>query len=229
MALSLSVSGKWGSEMPAGMKHKQQPCSMAEPCGQEGCGACYPDEVMRQKAEARQAREQARAERARDLDRTAGLAYRAGDYHKALTLLGEVRELDPELPDLSGHIQRVRAAERAAVAKAAEPRDLGQLADSFAERPGPQQRYQAERDANRGAPAGRCDGGEAGCPQQGHRYPAGRRCDEHRARAQELPERTWTPAENSLATYVAAEKEYADLSHGNPGHQCVMPDQEPGR
>jgi len=215
--------------MPVHMEHEQQPCSLAEPCGQEGCRACYPDGVIRGEAEAREALAQARAERAGELDRTAGLAYRAGDYHKALSLLGKVRELDPESPGLAEHIQRVRAAERAAVAKVTEPRDLRQVADSFGERLGPQDQYQHQQDANRGEATGKCQAPQTDCPQPGHLYPAGRRCDEHRPRPAELPEWTWTPAQNSLATYVAAGIEYRDLSHGNPGHKCVIPDQEPGR
>jgi hypothetical protein len=148
----------------------------------------YPVDPGREAAFAELDKGLADSQQARDLDRQAGEAYGRGDYHKALNLLGEVRVLDPGLPDLADHFQRVRTAERAAVAKTAEPRDMAELADTFAERLGPQRQYEHERDANRGEPTEPCDAprGEAHCGELGHLYPAGRRCDEHRPKQIEL-------------------------------------------
>ena len=170
---------KQDAERPAEGK---QPCPVAEPCGQERCGACYPDEVMRRDAEEREAQVQLRQGAALECDRAAAQAYKRGDYGRALTWLRSARELDPDMPGLAGHFQRAHQAEREAVAKVSEPRDMGQLADTFAERLGPQRQYEAQRDASRGEPAGKCDApnGEARCGEPGHLYPAGRRCDEHR-------------------------------------------------
>ena len=100
-----SATGKWGHDMP---------CSLAEPCYQDGCGACYPDKVMQQETE-REARAMGQLaplldprERTPDLakgaaleaDRAAGYAFRKGDYSRALTWLESARQLDPDLPDL---------------------------------------------------------------------------------------------------------------------------------
>jgi hypothetical protein len=125
-----------------------------------------------------------------EADRAAGHAFRKGDYGRALTWLESARQLDPELPDLADHFAHVRAAERAAVAKVTEPRDLGELADTFGERLGPQAQYEHQRDTNRGEPTEPCDAprGEAHCGEPGHLYPAGRRCDEHRPHQIELPD-----------------------------------------
>jgi hypothetical protein len=164
-----------------------------------------------------------------EADRAAGHAFRKGDYSRALTWLESARQLDPDLPEIAEHFQRVRAAERAAAAKVAKARDLGEVADSFGERTAA---YLALRDSNRGEPTRPCDApkGEAHCGELGHQYPAGARCDEHRPRqAEPEPGRPWEPAENSLATYVPAQKEYRDLSHGHPEHECILPDTEPGQ
>jgi Protein of unknown function (DUF4031) len=204
-AVSWRDAGLFFAERRHAMEDKpaMEQCSMEEPCEREGCGACYPDEdeVMRQGLEERETQAQGRAKgafaeldkaqtdshQARELDRQAGLAYKTGEFSTALRHLEAARMLDPALPELADHMQRVRTAERAAVAKVTEPRDLGELADTFAERLGPQERYEHQRDTNRGEPTEPCDAprGEAQCGELGHLYPAGRRCDEHRPRQME--------------------------------------------
>jgi tetratricopeptide (TPR) repeat protein len=174
----------------------------------------------------------AKSQQARQLDQQAGECFRRGDYSKALSLLGEVRVLDPGIYGLDEHMQRVRTAEREAVAKVSRPRDLGELAATFGERLGQQARYAAERDANRPEPTERCDvpKGDGQCGEPGHAYPAGRRCDEHRPKPLEIGEAGYTPPDaiTSMATYQDAVIEYRDLSHGNPEHQCILPDHERG-
>ena len=141
-------------------------CSVSEPCGQEQCGACYPelaDEI-----------------RARALDQQAGVEFLQGNFTRAMSLLREAKDMCPELADeLTDHARRVRAAGREAAAKAARPRDLGEVADSFGERT---VAYLAQRDANRGEPTEKCDApkGDGNCRELGHLYAQGRRCDEHR-------------------------------------------------
>jgi tetratricopeptide (TPR) repeat protein len=167
-----------------------------------------------------------------EADRAASHAFSKGEYSRALTWLEAARQLDPDLPGLADHFARVRTAERAAVAEVSEPRDLAEVADTFADRLGPQARYERQRDANRVEPTEPCDApkGNAHCGELGHLYPDGRRCDEHRPPQIDLgPEQPWTPAENSLATYVPADIEYRDLSHGNPEHECALPDKEIGQ
>jgi hypothetical protein len=179
----------------------------------------------------------ASSQQARELDRQAGAAYQSGDYHKALALLGEVRTLDPSLPVLADHLQRVHQAQREAVAKTVAPRDIGQLADTFGQRLGQQAGDEHERDRNRQEPDGKCQAPQADCPEAGHPYAAGRRCDEHRPKPADLPEPEWAPpaATSSLAAYKPAHTGYRDLSHSaepehpNPDHMCVLPDREPGR
>jgi len=176
------------------LAEEREQCTMADPCQQEECGACYPDEVMQRETEEREVEEAERQEpqsqvtqdeiqRAHDLDLAAGQAYRAGDFSRALNILGEARVLAPGMSEvLSNHMARVREAQRQAVKEVSEPRDAGQLADTFGERLGPQERFLAERDANRGEPKEKCDtpkgGGECGEPA--HLYAQGRRCDLHR-------------------------------------------------
>ena len=169
------------------------PCSLSEPCYQDGCGACYPDKVMQQETE-REARAMGQLaplldprERTPDVakgaaleaDRAAGYAFRKGDYSRALTWLESARQLASDLPDLDEHFARVRAAQREAAAEVAKPRDLGEAADTFGERT---QQWVAQRDANRGEPTEPCDApkGDKHCGELGHLYPAGRRCDLHR-------------------------------------------------
>lgn len=170
------------------------------------------------------------AERAHD---RAGLAYRRGDYHEAVACLRQAYEIDHSAPGLREHLALVRTAERAAVAKLSKARDLGEVADSFGER---MQAWLAQRDANRGEPTEPCQTpkGDKACGELGHLYAQGPFCDEHRPSVTEMPENEWEPASSSMATYVPAQKQYRDLSHGdpehpNPDHECVLPDIEPGK
>ena len=104
------------------------PCSLADPCYQDGCGAGHPDKVMQREAEREAAAMRALAPlldprdrpgnvckgAALEADRAAGHAFRRGDDSRALTWLEAGRQHDPDLPELAEHFQRVRAAERAA-------------------------------------------------------------------------------------------------------------------
>ena len=109
------------------------------------------------------------------------------------------------------------------------PGTWGEVADSFGERTAA---YLDPRDSNRGEPTRPCDApkGEAHCGELGTSTRLALGVHEHGPRqAKPEPGRPWEPAENSLATYVPAQKEYRDLSHGHPEHECVPPDTEPGQ
>jgi len=161
------------------------PCMLADPCYRKDCSACYPERAERLTEAQRTA---ALRTLATELDRQAGVRFKAGDYQGALDLLNVARETYPDsAPVLTEHTSRVLAA--AAEARAAP------LAQTSA----------------RPVREGYCP--TCGTAELSHGQTACQACRAVEAYRSGPPQA----------------QQYPDLSHGSPGHWCVLPGQEPGR